>query len=116
MDKGPYTDVEITVLNNGYATNWFKPFTGVRQGCPLSPYLFILTAEPMSNKIRQSIDFKGISVFEKEIKVSQFADDTNLFCANLSSVEKGLQIVAEFGAISGLKLNVKKTEAMRLGK
>ena len=101
-----YTKVESTVLNNGYATNWFKPSTGVRQGCPLSPYLFILTAELMSNKIRQGIDFKGISVFKKEIKVSQFADDTNLFCADLSSVEKGLQIVADFGAISGLKAGV----------
>ena len=111
-----YTKVESTVLNNGFATNWFKPSAGVRQGCPLSPYLFILTAELMSNKIRQSIDFKGISVFEKEIKVSQFADDTNLFCADLSSVEKGLQIVADFGAISGLKLNIKKTKAMWLGK
>ena len=104
------------MLNNGYATNWFKPSTGVRQGCPLSPYLFILTAELMSNKIRQSIDFKGISLFKKEIKVSQFADDTNLFCADLSSVEKGLQIVADFGKISGLKLNIKKTKAMWLGK
>ena len=74
-----YTKVEGTVLNNGFATNWFKPSAGVRQGCPLSPYLFILTAELMSHKIRQSIDFKGISVFEKEIRVSQFADDTNLF-------------------------------------
>ena len=111
-----YTKVESTVLNKGFATNWFEPSAGVRQGCPLSPYLFILTAELMSNKIRQSIDFKGISVFEKEIKVSQFADDTNLFCADLSSVEKGLQIVADFGAISGLKLNVKKTKALWLGK
>ena len=107
-----YTKVESTVLNNDFTTNWFQQSAGVRQGCPPSPYLFILTAELMSNKI----DFKGISLFEKEIKVSQFADDTKLLCADLSSVEKGLQIVADFGAISGLKLNTKKTKAMWLGK
>ena len=98
-----YTKVESVVLNDGYATNWFKPSTGVRQGCPLSPYLFIVTAELMSNKIRQSIDFKGISVFKKEIKVSQFADDTNFFCADLFSVEKGLEIeqnLVQFLALS----------------
>ena len=80
------------MLNNGFATNWFKPSAGVRQGCPLSPYLFILTAELMSDKIRQSIDFKGISVFEKEIKVSQFADETNLFCADLSLLKKDCKL------------------------
>jgi len=46
-----YTEAESTVLNNGYTTNWFSPSTGVRQGCPLSPYLLILTAELMSKQI-----------------------------------------------------------------
>ena len=55
-------------------------------------------------------------MFEKEIKASQFAGDNNLFCADLFSVEKGFQIVADFGAISGLKLNITKTKAMWLGK
>ena len=32
-----YTNIESTVLNNGFATNWFKSTRGVRQGCPLSP-------------------------------------------------------------------------------
>ena len=55
----------------------------------------------MSTKIRQSSDFKGISMFGKEIKISQFAGDSNLLCADILSVEKGLQIVVDFGGISG---------------
>ena len=97
-----HTVIESAILNNGYATNWKKPSTGVRQGCPLSPYLIILAAELMSMKIRQSIAVKGISIFAREIKISQSADDTNLLCLDLSSVEKGLQIAVDFGEISGL--------------
>ena len=69
----------------------------------------------MSMKIRQS-SAVGISIMEREIKISQFADDTNLLCFDLSSVEKGLQITVDFGEISGLRLNLKKTKAMWLGK
>ena len=74
-----YTSVESAVLNNGYTTNWFKPSKGVRQGCPLSPYLFILSAELMSIKLRYDPGVKGINLFGNEQKLSQFADDTNLF-------------------------------------
>ena len=70
----------------------------------------------MSTKIRQSSDFNGISMFGKEIKISQFADDSNLLCADIFSVKKGLQIVVDFGGISGLKLNIEKTKARWLGK
>ena len=111
-----YTNVESAVLNNGYTTNWFKPSKGVRQGCPLSPYLFILSAELMSIKLRYDPGVKGINVFGNELKVSQFADDTNLFCADLISVEKALNIVNDFGRIAGLQLNMKKTKAIWLGK
>ena len=55
-----YTNVESAVLNNGRLTNWFKPSKGVRQGCPLSPYLFILSAELKSIKVRLDPGLKGI--------------------------------------------------------
>ena len=97
-----YKNIESTVLNNGYASKWIKPSRGVRQGCPLSPFLFVLTAELMSNKIRQSDTVKGDSLCGNEIKISQFADDTNLICADIPSVENALQILADFGKISGL--------------
>ena len=78
-----YNDVESTTLNNGFATNWIKPTKGVRQGCPLSPFLFVLSAELMAHKIRQSHLIKEVSLFGNEIKLSQFADDTNLVCSDL---------------------------------
>ena len=112
-----YTNVESAVLNNGYTTNWFKPSKGVRQGCPLSPYLFILSAELMSIKLRYDPGVKGINLFGNKLKLSQFAEDTNLFCADLISVEKALNIVNDFGRIAGLQLNMKKkTKAIWLGK
>ncbi|KAL9954029.1 hypothetical protein ACROYT_G041517 [Oculina patagonica] len=111
-----YTDIESAALNNGFATDWFKPSRGVRQGCPLSPFLFIVTAEVLSNKIRQNPTVKGIRLFGSEVKLSQFADDTNLFCGDLTSVEQALDTVNVFGKFSGLMLNVEKTKAIWLGK
>ena len=67
-----YTNPESSVLNNGFCTNSFKLSRGVRQGCPLSPYLFILSVEILACKIRQDKEIEGIRIFKKEIKISQF--------------------------------------------
>ena len=75
-----------------------------------------MSAEILASKIRQSKLVKGINIYGNEVKVNQFADDTNLFCADITSVEKALCLVNEFGCISGFKLNVKKTKALWLGK
>ena len=111
-----YTNTESAVQNNGFITSWFKPSKGVRQGCPLSPYLFILSAEVLSNKIRQDSNVRGIKVLGKEIKLSQYADDTTLFNADIESLEMALKIVGDFGRIAGLSLNIKKTKVLWLGK
>ena len=65
-----YSDISAAVLNNGHISRWFYPEKGVRQGCPLSPYLFILAVETLSCKIRDSKNVRGIQIDNCEIKIT----------------------------------------------
>ena len=95
---------------------FFKLERGVRQGCPLSPYLFFLGVEILAEKIRKNETIKGITVSENEIKVSQYADDTTLVLdGSKESLVCALQVLENFSVVSGLKLNNRKTEALWIG-
>ena len=50
----------------------------MRQGCPLSPDLFILGVEILADAIRKNSGIKGIFLKDDEVKTSQYADDTTL--------------------------------------
>ena len=76
MTKVFYQDIQSCVLNNGWASNFFELTRGVRQGCPLSPYLFILSAEIMAENVRKAKEIRSLTVCGEEIKLSQYADDT----------------------------------------
>ena len=111
-----YSDVESAVINGGYMTNYFKVSRGVRQGCPLSPLLFVLGVEILAQKIRQSTGYRGIKLPQSvEAKISQFADDTTLICRDVDALKENMKVISEFNAISGLQLNKKKTKAMWIG-
>ena len=94
-------------------TNCFEISREVRQGCPLSPSLFILTVELLALKIRQNPDCGSLLLpNNQDVKISQFANDTTNSTDYLKS---HLQMIEWFGTVSGLKLNKKKTKAMWLG-
>ena len=112
-----YNNVQSSVINGGSMTNDVKISRGVRQGCPLSPSLFILAVEILALKICQSPNCKGIYLpNDKEVRISQFADDTTIITNNTDSLRAHLQTIDSFGNILGLKLNKnKKTKATWLG-
>ena len=111
-----YHKTESCILNNGWASDFFSVHRGVRQGCPLSPYLFVLSAEILAKAIRKKTFVKGLSVKETEIRISQYADDTTLILdGSERSLTEALGILESFSKVSGLRLNAKKTEALWIG-
>ena len=110
-----YTDISSCVINNGFTTNYFNLQRGVRQGDPLSPYLFILVVEILACSVRQNKSIKGITINGVETKILQYADDTNGILSDTTSLRSFLKTVKEFGEFSGLKLNKGKSEAAWLG-
>ena len=110
-----YKNISSCIINNGTTSRHFKLGRGVRQGDPLSPYLFILVAEILSNSVRQNDKIKGINLNNQNMKIYQYADDTVGILQDLKSAKYFLKTVEEFGKYSGLKLNIEKTEGLWIG-
>ena len=105
-----YKNVSSCVLNNGFATSSFAVERGVRQGDPLSAYLFIIALEVLCVNIRNSNDIRGIKVDNEEIKVSLLAHDLTVFLKDDLSLTNFLKLIEDYGTCSGLKVNHEKTE------
>lgn len=71
-----YKNINSSVLYNGHCSNSFSVSRGVRQGDPLSPYLFIICAELLADAIKQNGQINGITVNNEEFLLGQYADDT----------------------------------------
>jgi len=81
------TILEFSVLVNGSPTLWFKAGMGLRQGCPLFPYLFILGSEMLSLAIKRAEveeRFEGFCSTTGATSISHllFTDDALLICGD----------------------------------
>ena len=54
----------------------------IRQGCPLSPFLFNIVLEVLVTEVRQEKETKGIQIGREEVKLSLFAGDKILYIEN----------------------------------
>ena len=110
-----YQNISSYVLNNGFSTGLFEIQRGVRQGDPLSPYLFIIVLEVLAISISENNNIQRIIVDGTELKLELFADDLTAFLRNDKSLRVFLEVVIKFGNFTGLTINFEKTEILVLG-
>ena len=110
-----YANSTSCVINNGYTTKYFSLERGVRQGDPLSPYLFILAIEVLAIAIRKNTEIKGMNINGNIFKLLQYADDTTVLLADKTSLLTLKNLLKRFGEVSGLIVNESKTVCTGLG-
>ena len=99
--------VSYSVLINGDPKGYFHPSRGLRQGDPISPYLFLLCAEGLHALLTRatvSRQLKGISISRGGPKLTHlfFADDSVLFCrATLVECNTIMEILRKYELASG---------------
>uniref|UniRef100_H9GUV3 Reverse transcriptase domain-containing protein n=1 Tax=Anolis carolinensis TaxID=28377 RepID=H9GUV3_ANOCA len=77
-----YMEQKAKILVNGQYTKEIQINKGTRQGCPLSPLIFIFALEILIRNIRRDNQLKGTKIANYEFKLRAFADD--LICIRAS--------------------------------
>ncbi|RVW41731.1 putative mitochondrial protein [Vitis vinifera] len=118
------SSAKFSILVNGVPTGFFPSTRGLRQGDPLSPYLFVMGMEVLDVLIRRAMEggylsrctIRGGSRTSLNISHLFFADDTIVFCeASKEQVSHLSWILFWFEAASVLRINLAKSEIIPVG-
>ncbi|XP_033134838.1 uncharacterized protein LOC117127923 [Brassica rapa] len=112
------SSVSYQVVLNGEAKGNIKPTRGLRQGDPLSPFLFIILTEALISQIKGAENegrLTGLKIAQASPAVSHllFADDSLFFCkADVQQCAELMKIITNYGMASGQQLNTSKSSIL----
>ena len=106
-------DIKSQVKVNGYLTEEINVTRGIRHGCPISALLYVLMAEVLGAAIRENEKIQGVKILN--LKILQYADDTEIFATTNESINEIFYIIDKYEKGTGAKINVEKTEGLWLG-
>lgn len=113
-----YGEAFSQISVNGFLSEKVSLLSGVKQGCPLSPILFICAIEPLLCAVRRDKVVEGFFVpgsKGKQIKTIAYMDDVTLIIKNSKSLKRALRIVDWFCCGSGFKINLDKSGVFLIG-
>ena len=124
--QGMYSNATACVLTHYGPTQEFRIERGMRQGCPLSPLLFLIFFQPILNRLGREQDNKGFKILgcdvswampteiKRDISLSimGFADDVVILRRNKEDLLDAMQIFNNFLLSNRMELNFKKTKIL----
>jgi hypothetical protein len=111
-----HKDSTAQVIVNGFLADPFKVDSGVRQGCPWAPFLFLIDIEPLACALRLQNDIQGMLLPDGNIILySGYDDDTTLFFSDLQDLDRCIAVLDAYSKCSGMKLNLLKSTVLPLG-
>jgi hypothetical protein len=115
MTRLLFQQAQARIVVNGKTTQTFPILQGVRQGCPLAPYLFLVIGEILNFTMKREVQkrhIKGIQLpgaLEEQV-IAQFADDTSLsIYAAEAPVKATMETLNKFSTASRLIINEEKS-------
>ena len=111
-----YTSIYSRVMVNDTLGAPYSISRGVRQGCPLSPLLYVLVAETLAQAIKLDPKIDGFQLpLGTVIKSQQYADDTSCIVSSDASLCVLFDLFARFERASGAKLNISESKGLLFG-
>ena len=115
MLKVQYQGFTCQVLHGGTMTEPIEVKTGVRQGCLLSPLLFLVVLDWVSKNAYEGKRLGLQWTLNQRLEDLDYADDLCLLTHRLTDMKVKGERLQETGGQVGLKINIQKTKEMRIG-
>ena len=77
--------------------------------------LYVLTAEVFGIAIKKNEKIKGVKISGSELKILQYADDTEIFATTEDSIKKTFNVILKYERGTSAKISVDKTDRLWLG-
>ena len=113
MISAIYSERYFSIMDHTGQSSVRRQMTGIAQGCPLSPYLFIAVQTVMLHDVYKGIDLETEPPFVVSRDVL-YADDTLLVSKHLGNLQALLDRIVSEGQRYGLELNWDKTLHMKI--
>ena len=110
-----YSNATTRVKVNGFLSENIPLRRGVRQGCPLSPLLYVLIIEILALQFRKNPDIVGFTVGGEKIVSMHYADDAIITIKQNKCFKEVIKDLTAFERARGAKVNYKKTKGLWCG-